>query len=71
MSDKIAYYSGFCNVQHVDSKTELKYVFKILNMKGTSFIYVKIDREKIKVPRVSIEPIEIKRRFYERTNEKD
>ena len=64
MLEKIAYYSGFRSVQHVDSKRELKCVFKkFLGMKGPSFIHVKIDREKIKVPRVSIKPAEIKRRF--------
>jgi sulfopyruvate decarboxylase beta subunit len=62
--DIIASSSGFSNSQHVESVEELKKVMnKLLNTNGPSFIHAKIERERVDVPRVSIEPPEIKNRF--------
>jgi len=62
--DNIARYSGFHNAQYVDSIAELKNTLKrFLKIEGPSFIHVKVSRKRVQVPRVSIEPVEIKRRF--------
>jgi len=62
--DIIASSSGFSNSQRVESVEELKKVMKkLLNTNGPSFIHAKIERERVDVPRVSIEPPEIKNRF--------
>jgi len=68
--DKIAHYSGFRNAQYVDSVSELKIVLKrLLNMEGPSFIHVKISRDRVQVPRISIEMVEIKKRFMKELTE--
>lgn len=62
--DIIAGSSGFSNSQYVDSVERLKKVLKkFLISQGPSFVHAKIDTERVDVPRVSIEPVEIKNRF--------
>lgn len=62
--DIIASSSGFSSSQRVESVEELKKIMKkLLNTNGPSFIHAKIERESVDVPRVSIEPPEIKNRF--------
>jgi sulfopyruvate decarboxylase beta subunit len=62
--DTIADSSGFSNSQRVESVEALKKVLKrLLNGDGPSFVHAKIDRERVDIPRVSIKPVEIKKRF--------
>lgn len=62
--DIIASSCGFRNSKFVGSLDDLKEVLKtFLSLDGPSFIHAKVDRERVDVPRVSIDPIEIKNRF--------
>lgn len=68
--DIIAASSGFKNSQYADSVEALKRVLKkYLNADGPSFIHAKISREKVGVPRVSIEPVEMRNRFMKELTE--
>lgn len=57
----------FDNSHYVSSPEVLRKVLRrLLNTNATSFIHVKIDKERIdskRVPRVSLEPVEIRNRF--------
>lgn len=62
--DVIAYSCGFRISKFVDSQEELRETLKnYLKLEGPSFIHVKISKERVDVPRVSIPPVMIKERF--------
>lgn len=64
--DIIASSCGFKNSKLVDSLKSLKKTLKtFLKLNGPSFIHVKVDRERVSVPRVSMSPLEIKNRFMQ------
>ncbi|MCW4015773.1 MAG: thiamine pyrophosphate-dependent enzyme [Candidatus Bathyarchaeota archaeon] len=60
----IARSSGIKNSKYVNSVTTLKKHFvEALSSEGPSFLHVKVDNVRVDVPRVSIEPTEITKRF--------
>lgn len=60
----IASSSGFANSESVDSTEMLKkFLTKLLCLEGPSFIHVKVNKERVEVPRVNLTPPEIKDRF--------
>ncbi len=60
----VAKAAGYKIAKNVSSTEELKSLIKKnLNIDGPSFILVKVDRGRKDVPRIPIEPIEIKKRF--------
>ena len=62
--DSIALSCGFTSAEYADSLETLKSVFlKILKTKGPTFLHIKIDKQRVEVPRVIIAPEEIKNRF--------
>jgi sulfopyruvate decarboxylase beta subunit len=62
--DIIAASSGFANSKYADSTDMLKEVLtKFLRFEGPSFVHVKVDKKRVDVPRVSLAPPEIKKRF--------
>lgn len=62
--DVIAASSGFANSKYTDSADVLKAgLTKFLCLEGPSFIHVKVNKERVEVPRVSLAPPEIKDRF--------
>jgi thiamine pyrophosphate-dependent acetolactate synthase large subunit-like protein len=57
----------FANSQHTHSPNELRrIVVKFLRMEGPSFIHVKVNKERVEVPRIMMAPTEIKDRFINR-----
>ena len=62
--DVIADGSGFKHVERVKSLERLKSVFvEFLRLDGPSFIHVKVERGREDVPRVSVDPLEMKEKF--------
>lgn len=62
--DAIAASSGFANSSYANSPDMLKKTFlDFLRLEGSSFILVKLNKERVAVPRVSIPPAEITNRF--------
>lgn len=62
--DTIAASSGFATSGFANSPDLLKKVFShLLELEGPSFIHVKVNKERVNVPRVSITPEEITNRF--------
>jgi thiamine pyrophosphate-dependent acetolactate synthase large subunit-like protein len=60
----IARFSGFINSECVSSLNALKNALRtLLGIGGPSFIHVKVSKERVDAPRVSIDPVEIKDRF--------
>jgi thiamine pyrophosphate-dependent acetolactate synthase large subunit-like protein len=56
--------SGFANSQSVDSIDMLKKILKkFLRLEGPSFIHIKVNKERVEVPRVNLTPPAIKDRF--------
>lgn len=62
--DEIADASGFKHVERVNTVERLRSVFaRFLRLDGPSFILVKVEKGRADVPRVSIDPLEMKDRF--------
>jgi sulfopyruvate decarboxylase beta subunit len=62
----IAISTGFVQSKSVSSIDQLRDVLiSYLKMDGPSFVHVKISRERVNVPRLEAEPLEIKKRFTE------
>ena len=62
--DEIADASGFKYVEKVDTVERLRSVFeRVLRLDGPSFILVKVEKGRADVPRVSIDPLDMKDRF--------
>jgi sulfopyruvate decarboxylase subunit beta len=61
---EIAFFSGIRNSETTDSANRLKKILcTFLQNEGPSFIHVKISKERVEVPRISLAPTEIKDRF--------
>lgn len=62
--DEIADASSFKHVEKVDTEEGLRNIFaRFLGLDGPSFILVKVEKGRADVPRVSVDPLEMKDRF--------
>lgn len=62
--EEIAASSGIKNSEYTDSDDGLKKILlKLMQIDGPSFVHVKISKERVDVPRIKMDPTEIKDRF--------
>lgn len=62
--DVMAEACGFRYSERVDSLERLKRAFaKSLSLDGSSFIHAKVEKGRVEVPRVSVDPLEMRDRF--------